>query len=534
VKLADRIAVEPLDEERLTNIERRVVARAGEAAARGRAPRRLGPLAIAGAMVAAGLAGWALHAPAPSPVVAEPAPVRVDSPAGATLDLGDARITSDPDTAFEVRRPAGGVLIAMTRGKVALEVGKRGGRPPLIVRAGDTDVVVVGTRFTVDYDGRAEVGVRVSEGVVRVVHQQQETRVAAGYAWRTGHGLLADARPARASMAAAAGDVRATAEGVPAAAEDVPATAEDVRATAEDVRAAAGTPTSPTAGAPPPARMATTPTAGAPTTTARAATTPPAEGAPTTPARVATTLATAGAPTTPAGPAPTTPPRVATTLATAGAPMPPARAGTTPTAGATAPGVTATAGATIAALPPRTHGARGPSGGLAPRTGAVPEAAASATAAIRGSATSTPEPARRTATASARPATPDGELRAAIRGQRVEPALDLGEPDAARAVARYYDIAAHRSGDEASQAFYSIAVVRHLRLGRDAEALQTLDAYVRRFPGGKEYRAALWLRVRILCAQKIDDRCRAAAYTFVHEAGNDPAAPIAERITLSD
>ncbi|MBC7976744.1 MAG: hypothetical protein H7138_17355, partial [Myxococcales bacterium] len=129
---------------------------------------------------------------------------------------------------------------------------------------------------------------------------------------------------------------------------------------------------------------------------------------------------------------------------------------------------------------------------------------------------------------------PNVDLLRAIRSQRVAPALAIDEPSAAAAVARYYDIAAHQSGDAASQAFYSIAVVRHLRLGLHAEALQTLDAYVRRFPGGKEYRAALWLRVRILCLDKLDDRCRAAAYTFVHEAPDAAGARVAELITLGE
>jgi TolA-binding protein len=127
-----------------------------------------------------------------------------------------------------------------------------------------------------------------------------------------------------------------------------------------------------------------------------------------------------------------------------------------------------------------------------------------------------------------------GDLRSAIRAQRIEAALDLGEANPANAIARYYDIAAHKSGEEASQAFYSIAVLRHLKQAQHAEALQTLDAYLRRFPGGKEYRAALWLRVRILCLDRIDDRCRAAAYTYLHEDPHGPAARVAELITLSE
>jgi hypothetical protein len=416
VKLSGRIVVEPLDEERLTNIERRIVSGAVDAAARAQPPRRItGRVLAVAAVVTAGLAGWALHAP-PRVVVAEPAAIQVDTaPRHATLDLGDARIASDPDTAFAVTRPGGGVLVAMTRGKLELEVGKRGGRPPLIVRAGDTDVIVVGTRFTVDYgDGHGEVEVRVTEGVVRVVHQQQETRVAAGSAWRTHGGLIA----ARADRQATAGD--AARDGIPSG--DATPAAATHPAAGEAVR-----------GRPPVA------------------------------------IATGVAPDV---------------LHDRTAAVPDARAASP-------------ASTTVRAVPVR------------PLPGAAP---------VRVTA----------------PNDPRADLRGAIRGQPIEPALDLGEPNAERAVTRYYDIAAHQSGETASQAFYSIAVVRYLRLARNAEALQTLDAYVRRFPGGKEYRAALWLRVRILCLDKIDDRCRAAAYTFGHEAPDAGAARVAERITLSD
>jgi len=57
---------------------------------------------------------------------------------------------------------------------------------------------------------------------------------------------------------------------------------------------------------------------------------------------------------------------------------------------------------------------------------------------------------------------------------------------------------------------------------------------MRRSPGGKEYRAVLWLRIRILCLDKMDDRCRAAAYTYLHEAADGPAAHLAERLTLAE
>ncbi|HET9622841.1 MAG TPA: FecR domain-containing protein, partial [Kofleriaceae bacterium] len=198
--LRGKIAVEPLDEDRVTHIERRIVAGAAEAAARGRQRAWLrghaGRAMMAVALVAAGVIGWLLHAAPAAPVampmampmaMMDPPAIRVDSrPGRAVLDIGDARIESDPSTVFAVTRPAGGVVVALERGKVELEVAKRGDRPPLVVRAGDTDVIVVGTHFTVDYgDGHGEVDVRVTEGVVRVVHARKETRVAAGEAWHT-------------------------------------------------------------------------------------------------------------------------------------------------------------------------------------------------------------------------------------------------------------------------------------------------------------------------------------------------------------
>jgi hypothetical protein len=421
VRFAGRVPVEPLDEERLTQIERRVVAGAVDAAIRGqrlRAPgHALVPVIAAAALAAAGAVGWWIRGAPASEPVAGPAPglavpaaaeLRVQTAAQrSVLDIGDARIESSPDTAFAVTRPGGGVLIGVARGKLELEVGKRGDRPPLVVRAGDTDVVVVGTRFSVDYgDGSGEVDVRVTEGVVRVVHGPQETRVTAGQQWRTRAGLIAMAGdPHDAGAAPGTDEPRAAGPaGEPRRdrAHEAPEVLHDRRAAVPD------------------------------------------------------------APAAPAGP-----PRLAP--------------------------------------PPRPAG----------REPAHPRVA------VRND--------------------PHVDLRAAIRAQRVEPALNLGGLDPASAIARYYEIAAHRSGDEASQAFYSIAWTRYFRQGNGADALQTLDAYVRRFPGGKEYRAALWLRVRILCLEPAQggeaaggDACRAAAYTYLHEAPDAPAAHVAELLTQSE
>ncbi len=195
MKLVGRVPVEPLDDERMTHIERRIVAGSADAGSPVRAPRRYVGVAMAAmAAVITGVIGWGLGGHSePAQVVGEAAPIKVNTLAErATLDIGDAVIQSDPATVFVVTRPEGGVLIAMTRGKVELEVGKRGNRAPLVVRAGETDVIVVGTHFTVDYgDGTGHVDVRVTEGVVKVVSQQREVRVAAGQAWQSKRGVLA-------------------------------------------------------------------------------------------------------------------------------------------------------------------------------------------------------------------------------------------------------------------------------------------------------------------------------------------------------
>ncbi len=199
MKLVGRVPVESLDDERWTNIERRIVAGAAVQPER-RAPRRYVGFALAAATaIVAGVIGWQLHRS--TEIVAQPVadttPIGVHTdPQRSVLEIGDATIASDPATVFTVTRPDGGVLVAMERGKVELEVKKRGNRPPLVVRAGETDVIVVGTHFSVDYgDGHGDVDVRVTEGVVRVVHHRQETRVAAGQEWKTQRGLVASATP---------------------------------------------------------------------------------------------------------------------------------------------------------------------------------------------------------------------------------------------------------------------------------------------------------------------------------------------------
>jgi hypothetical protein len=127
------------------------------------------------------------------------------------------------------------------------------------------------------------------------------------------------------------------------------------------------------------------------------------------------------------------------------------------------------------------------------------------------------------------------DLHALVRSQAVLAPLPLGvRPE--ESIALYRKITVEEKGEKAALAMYSIAAQQHLKLGRNGDALSTLDQYVRRFAGTQykeTYYAALWLRVRILCAKTVDDRCRQAAYTYMHQATGTPAAKVAEALTLS-
>lgn len=132
------------------------------------------------------------------------------------------------------------------------------------------------------------------------------------------------------------------------------------------------------------------------------------------------------------------------------------------------------------------------------------------------------------------PADPYVELRTAIRKVPLElaPAID-GRADAANEIAKLKKVAYSPTtlGSEASLALYQIAVLLYRPLGQDAEALRTLDMFQRRFHGGKELRAAMWLRVRIECGHTFDEACRRAAYSYQHDVTSGEATEVAIRIT---
>ncbi|MBA3392586.1 MAG: FecR domain-containing protein [Deltaproteobacteria bacterium] len=433
--LKGRIPVEPLDDERLTNIERRIVSGADATVARPlRTPRfglATGMAFAAVVAVGAGFAGWQLRGARPAaPVVAElPVHVRTDTQRS-SLDIGDAVLTTDAATELTITRPNGGVLVTMKRGKVELEVGKRGDRAPLVVAAGDTQVIVVGTRFSVDYgDGTGVAEVRVTEGVVRVERHQQDVRVTAGQAWTAKRGVIALAqlpevrRPGGGTIVASADAARPTGTpGEPGATIDDPETGSSA---------------------------------------------------------IEIEIETGEAPDI---------------LRDRIAVVPDARVRTGPTA-------TPTTG----------------SGGTRPTTTDGP-------AIVRPSGSTTGN----TGTSGA----PRGKLPTLIKNHGVVAALDVGVDDK-HLMARYQVLVRER-GDQEAHAFYSMAFTQHFKLGRNGDALSTLDAYLRRFPKSEYHDAALWLRVRVQClAFGIDDKCRFAAAEYLRRAPDGRARAIAELITLS-
>lgn len=405
--LGDKIPVEPLDDIRLQNLERRVVARAGDAVTEkivlGRPRWSMAFALVAVLVVGAGVAGWMLRGRTATPgmvAAAEPITVRTGTERS-TLDIGDATIDSDPDTAFTVTRPDGKVIVAMTRGRVELEVEKRNGRPPLIVRAGDTDVVVVGTHFVVDFgDGTGEVDVSVSEGIVRVERPTvAAASVAAGQAWTTKRGVLAMADLPPGGPTARRGVVI---DGGLTAGSDA-----EWRSSSIDYGLKDRTAVVPDPRVPPEVR--------------------------TEPVKVQ--------------------------------PRPPREE------------------EVVEDLP-------------------------------------VPDPAK--------------QLEGMIQRQKVEPAMNVGTVDGTRAMAKYREMITTQKGETAAYGYYSMAVTQHLKLGRDTDALSSIDALMRRFTTSEYHLPALWLRTRILCLRKVDDRCRAAADAYMRKADDGTVTSnVAEVITLT-
>jgi hypothetical protein len=138
------------------------------------------------AVAVAGFVGYKLRADG-TPSVApadEPQTLAINTDKTNTVTLGDTTLTAGPGTDLVVERTRKRVVIQMRRGSLDLLVAHDPSRL-LVVRAGDTEIEDVGTRFTVDYDGASQVAVRVSEGEVKVKRAGTHENIVAGFAWST-------------------------------------------------------------------------------------------------------------------------------------------------------------------------------------------------------------------------------------------------------------------------------------------------------------------------------------------------------------
>lgn len=185
MKLVGKVPVEQLDDERLTNIERNLVLAVSDmnAPAPQVSRRALVLAGFAMAIAIAGFAGWKLRrVPAVAPT---PQTIAMKSETDrASLDLGDAQLASAPGTDVQIERVPAKTSIAMAKGTLDLVVEHKPGRL-FVVHAGDTEIEDVGTKFSVEFDGKSHVEVRVTEGEVRVRRGGKDFSITANNAWTT-------------------------------------------------------------------------------------------------------------------------------------------------------------------------------------------------------------------------------------------------------------------------------------------------------------------------------------------------------------
>jgi hypothetical protein len=142
-------------------------------------PRGVG-LVLAGAAAALlGIVGWRLlmvpPSGTPSRIVTAESPTRVA--------IGESALEVAPKSALVVSGDdERGLLVLLEQGTVTCEVGPRHGRPPFRVQAGEVQVRVIGTRFSVARAGDGA-QVDVAHGVVEVTARGQTVLVGAGEHW---------------------------------------------------------------------------------------------------------------------------------------------------------------------------------------------------------------------------------------------------------------------------------------------------------------------------------------------------------------
>ena len=113
-----------------------------------------------------------------SPVL-EPARV-VSNDAPSSIAFGDAHVTLDPHSAVVLDRDGGSALLE--RGAAWFAIAPRTGHSPFIVRAGDTTVRVIGTRFRVSRSAEV-ITVEVEHGIVELQHHEVAFELRDGQRW---------------------------------------------------------------------------------------------------------------------------------------------------------------------------------------------------------------------------------------------------------------------------------------------------------------------------------------------------------------
>jgi len=110
----------------------------------------------------------------PSRVVAGAAP--------SAVSFGDAHIELAAQSAIVMTREGGSPSVLLERGLATFAVAPRADRPAFVVRAGDTVVRVVGTRFSVSRSDE-QITVTVEHGLVDVQFRGATQRVGGGHSW---------------------------------------------------------------------------------------------------------------------------------------------------------------------------------------------------------------------------------------------------------------------------------------------------------------------------------------------------------------
>jgi len=125
---------------------------------------------------------------------------------------------------------------------------------------------------------------------------------------------------------------------------------------------------------------------------------------------------------------------------------------------------------------------------------------------------------------------PPTDLRADIAAQSIPPARAIAATTPVETLAAYQRQLLTSRGDAASSALWGLARAQWSQ-GKSADAVKSLDGYLRRFTSGNEADAVRWLRLRLLCARAFDDTCRAAAHTYATSAADGPRRDLAVRTT---